>query len=128
MGNNPVSCIDIFGQYVKPNRVAGFSKHYHLRFDPKLGHVKCKIIRIPCSCVACTNTLNKPWVPGLDHAQQPRYQPIVGCTYHPESDSFNNWNIIHFTNKTTCSEEFDEVHKVFLDGISTNMVLLLHTG
>ena len=30
--------------------------------------------------------------------------------------------------KTTCSEEFDDVHKVLLDGISANMVSLLHTG
>ena len=42
--------------------------------------------------------------------------------------SFNNWNIIKFTNKTTSSEYFDDVHKVVLDGISDNMSSLLQLG
>ena len=40
----------------------------------------------------------------------------------------NNWNIIHFINKTTCSEEYDEVHQLVLDGIITNMESLVKTG
>ena len=42
--------------------------------------------------------------------------------------SFNYWNIIRLTNKTTCIEEIDEVHKLFMDGISVNMASLLQTG
>ena len=42
--------------------------------------------------------------------------------------SFNNWNIIQFTNKTTPIEDFDEVHKVVLDGISENMTFLAQLG
>ena len=39
--------------------------------------------------------------------------------------SFNNWDIIQFTNKTTSSEYFDAVHKVLFYGISDNMASLL---
>ena len=35
--------------------------------------------------------------------------------------SFNNWNIIQFSNKSIAYEDFDEVHKLVLDGISENM-------
>ena len=42
--------------------------------------------------------------------------------------SFNNWNIVQSTNKTTPSEDFDAVHEVVLDGISNNMASLLQLG
>ena len=78
--------------------------------------------------MACANMLENTWDPGADHIQQTHYQAVVDCTYWPMLGSFKKYNTIKFANKTTCSEDFDEVHKVFLDGISTNMVLLLHTG
>ena len=53
------------GPYPKPHVSRGFSKHYHLRFDPKLGHVICEIRRIPCACVVCTSMLEKPWISGM---------------------------------------------------------------
>ena len=42
--------------------------------------------------------------------------------------SFNQWNIIQLTNRTTSSDDFNKVHKVLLDGISANMSLLVHIG
>ena len=42
------------GTHSKPHGARGLSKHYHLRFYPKLGMVVCEILRIPCDCVACT--------------------------------------------------------------------------
>ena len=42
--------------------------------------------------------------------------------------SLNNWNIIQFTNKIKSSEEFDELHKVVLDGISENTASLVQFG
>ena len=42
--------------------------------------------------------------------------------------SFDNWNIVQFTNKTTSSEEFDELHKVVIDGISETMASLVQLG
>ena len=41
---------------------------------------------------------------------------------------FNECNIIQFTNKTTRSEEFDEVHKVVLYIISSKMAPFVQTG
>ena len=42
--------------------------------------------------------------------------------------SLNNYNRIHFTNKATRSEEFDEVHQVVIDRIIYNMASLVYTG
>ena len=53
------------GPYSKPHGVRGMSKHYHLRFYPKLGMGVCPIRRIPCACVACTSMLEKPWISGI---------------------------------------------------------------
>ena len=38
----------------KPHGARGLSKHYHLRFGPKLGMGVCAIRRIPCDFVSCT--------------------------------------------------------------------------
>ena len=53
------------GPHSKPHGARGLLKHYHLRFDPKLGMGKCAIRRIPCVCVACTSMLDKPWISGI---------------------------------------------------------------
>ena len=50
------------GTHSKPHGARGLSKHYHLRFGPKLGMVVCEIIRIPCACVSCTSMLDKLWI------------------------------------------------------------------
>ena len=42
--------------------------------------------------------------------------------------SYNNWNIIHLTQKSTPFEAFDEIHQVVLDGISENMASLVQSG
>ena len=54
-----------------------------------------------------------------------RYQPVTDCTYWPVLGSYNNWNIIHLTPKSTPFEEFDEIHQVVLYGISDNMASLV---
>ena len=48
------------GLHPKPHEARGLGKHYHLRFDPNIGHVICAICCIPCSCVWCTSMLDKP--------------------------------------------------------------------
>ena len=50
------------GLHPKPNGARGLSSHYHLRFDPKIGHGICEIRLIPCACVACTSITDKPWI------------------------------------------------------------------
>ena len=42
--------------------------------------------------------------------------------------SFNNCNIIQFTNETKTNKYFDAVHKVVLDGISDNRYALAQRG
>ena len=52
------------GPHSKPHGARGFSKHYHLRFYPKLGNGICVIRCIPCAFVACASMLDNPWVSG----------------------------------------------------------------
>ena len=42
--------------------------------------------------------------------------------------SYNNWNIIYLSPKSTPFEAFYEIHKVFLEGISENMDSLVQPG
>ena len=53
------------GSHPKPHGARGLIKHYHLRFDPKLGHGICEICRITCACVVFTSMLDKPWISGI---------------------------------------------------------------
>ena len=103
-------------------------KHYNLRFDQNLGHDICEIFRITYACVACTSMLDQPWISGIQSTKQARYQHVIICNYWPVLGPYNNWDIIHLTPKSTPSEEFDEIHKVVLDGISENMASLVQSG
>ena len=109
------------GLHIKFHGVRGLVKHYHLVLYPKLGHGKCSIWQIRCYGVTCINMLDKTWAHDVAHAQQPRYHPVIGCTYWTMLGSLNDWNIIKFKNKNTSSEDFNKVHKVVLGGISSYM-------
>ena len=72
-----------YGPHSKPHGARGLSKHYHLRFDPKLGNGVCEILPIPCACVACTSMLDKPWISGIPSDEQDCYKPVTKCNYWP---------------------------------------------
>ena len=40
-----------YGPHYKNHGARGSSKHYHFRFDPKVGNGVCTICRIPYACV-----------------------------------------------------------------------------
>ena len=42
--------------------------------------------------------------------------------------SFNNWNILKSSHKSTSSEENEKIHQVVLDGISGKMSALVQIG
>ena len=69
--------------------------------------------------------LYKPWISGIPTDSQKRYKPVTKCTYWPVFGSFDNWNIIQLSQKSTPSDIFDKTHHVVLDTISDNMALLL---
>ena len=48
---NQFPSLPFCGPHSKPHGTRGMSKHYHLRFDPRLGHGVCAILCIPCECV-----------------------------------------------------------------------------
>ena len=53
------------GTHSKPHGARGFIKHYHFRFDPKLGNGVCGICLIPYAFVACTSMIDNPWLSGM---------------------------------------------------------------
>ena len=51
---NQFPALSFCDPYSKPHGARGYSKHYHSRFDTKLGMGICTTLRITCACVACT--------------------------------------------------------------------------
>ena len=72
--------------------------------------------------------LDKPWISGIPSQKQAHYQPFHYCTYWPVLVSYNNWNIIELTPKSTPFDVFDEIYKVVIDRISENMNSLVQSG
>ena len=101
------------------------SKHYQLRFNPKLGMVVCAIRRIQCAYIACTSMIYKPCISGISSDKKERYKSVTKCTYWQVLGSFKNWNIVQLSPKSTSSDTFDEIHQAVLDGIRYNMVSLV---
>ena len=64
--------------------------------------------------------IDKPWISGIPSDEQESYKPVTNCTYWPVLGQFNNWNTIQLSQKSTPSDEFDEINLVVLDGISDN--------
>ena len=116
--------LPFFVPHSKHHGANGASNNYHLRFDPKLGYGVCAILHIPCACVACTSMLNKPWISGIPSYEQECYKTVTKCTYWPVLGYFDNWNIIQFSQNSTPSDAFNEIHQVVLDGKSDNMASL----
>ena len=112
---NQFPVLPFCGPYSKPHSARGFSKHYHLRFDPKLGNGVCVIHRISCACVSCTSMIEKPWISGTPSDEQESYKPVTKCTYWQVLGSFKNWDIILLSQKSTPSDAFDEIHLVVFD-------------
>ena len=91
-------------------------------------HGSGAIRQISCACIAFTPMLYKRWVYKDDPNKQPHCQPDIECTYCFVLGSFDNWNIIQFTNKITRSWYFDAVNQLVLDVISYNTSSLLWIG
>ena len=67
---NQFSELSFCGPYSKHHGARGLSKHYHLRFDPKLGMGIREIFRVPCTCVSCKSMIDKPWISGIPIDEQ----------------------------------------------------------
>ena len=65
--------------------------------------------------------LDKPWMSVIPSDKQERYKPITNFTYWTVFGSFNNWNIILLSQKSTPSDAFDEIRQVVVVRISDNM-------
>ena len=89
------------GPHPKPHGERGLNHHYHLCFDTKIGHGILAIRHISCTYVGCTSILDKPWIYGIPSNKHARYQPVNNCTYWTVLVSYNNYNIIELTPKST---------------------------
>ena len=78
---NQFPALPFFGPHPKPHGDRGLIKNHNLRFDIKLGHGICEIIRIPCACVSFIPMIYKPWIYSITSNKQSRYQPVTNCTY-----------------------------------------------
>ena len=116
------------GPHSKPHGARGLSKHYPLRFDPKLGIGICEIHFIARDCVACTSILDKYCISYIPPDKQEHHKPVTNCTYWPVLGSFNSCNIIQLSHDSTPSDAFDEINQVVIDGISYNMASLVVSG
>ena len=124
---NKFPALPFCGPYSKPHSARGLSKHYHLRFYPKLVDGIYTILRRPCACVTCTSMLDKTCISGIPSDKQERYKPVIKCTYWTLLRYFNNWNIIRLSQKSTTYDAFYEIHQVVLDGISDIMASLVES-
>ena len=57
---NQLPALPFCGLHPNPHLARGLIKHYHLSFDPRLGHGICAIRHITYACVACTSMLDQP--------------------------------------------------------------------
>ena len=48
------------------------------------------------------------WSTGVPPHQQPCYQPVTHLTEWNVLGNFNNWNIVKFSHKETCSEDIEK--------------------
>ena len=72
--------------------------------------------------------LDQPCISCIPSKKQARYQYVTYCTYWLVMGSYNSWNIIHLTPRSTPFEAFDEIHQVVLDFISRNMASLFQSS
>ena len=107
---NQIPELLLYGTNSKPHSTRWLSKHYHLRFDPKIGNVICKILRIQCAYAACTSMLDKHCIFGITSDEEELYKPVNKCNCWPVLGSFKNWNIIPLSQKSTPSDAFDGIH------------------
>ena len=56
---NRFPVLQLCGSHPKNHGARGLVNHYHICFDPNLGHC------IPCECVACTSMIDQPWISGV---------------------------------------------------------------
>ena len=72
--------------------------------------------------------LDKHWIYGILSQKQACYQSVTNCNFLPVLVSYNNWNSIEITPKSTSFETFHYIHNVVIDGISENMASLVQSG
>ena len=74
---NQFPALNFCGTNSKPHGARGVQQALSFSFDPKLGNGVCAILIIPCACVACISTIDKPWISGIPTDKQEHYKPII---------------------------------------------------
>ena len=87
---NQFPTLPFLGSHPKPHGSRGLGKHYHICFDPNIGHGVCAICRITFAFVACTSMLDQPLISGVQSIKQARCQPVINCIYWPVLGPYKN--------------------------------------
>jgi hypothetical protein len=107
----------------------GLLGRYNLHVDADLGVGTAALRRIPCACAACEEHRKRPWKPGFQPKDQPRFQQNKACKYWPIFKGENDWLIV----KTSASNDVDPMdieqsQKEVLGGIMTRMAEEIEDG
>ena len=78
---NQLPTLPVCGSHPNPHGARGLGEHYHIRFDPNLGHGICAICCIPCACITCTSMLDQSWNYGVHSTDQVGYLPVINSSY-----------------------------------------------
>ena len=64
---------------------------------------------------------DKVWIAKVNDKDQPRYAHVPNCKYNAIFGSYNDWIIMTFVNKKTPDNEYDNVHRLVMSGLTKNM-------
>jgi hypothetical protein len=71
----------------------GLREHYNIRTDPDLGVGWAALRWVACGCGPCKDQLERPWVPLVEPAMQPRHAQNKECILWPSYEGANDWKL-----------------------------------
>ena len=113
-----------------PEKGVNFSDMHHYYCCPQLGPGRAALRRVPCYCQACNSKLKLPWINGKDYYEQERFQFVDDCYFASILGDVNKWYIVDIKQSELKStkDDFDEVHAVVLDHITSKIVADVKIG
>ena len=97
MEKQKISSLDIMNEKLSPHGSWGILSHYHYCSDPKLGPGIVPILRMTCSCHACSKVLSLYWDSKIKESfNHSRYGRVHNCKYSQIIGCHNNCIIMIF--------------------------------
>ena len=107
----------------------GLRAHYNIRTDPDLGVGWAALRRVACGCGPCKDQLERPWVPLVEPAAQPRYAQNKECVLWPSYEGANNWKCCALIPKTEADKkEARKSIRSVLNAFKARMSFIMREG